>query len=190
MTRKILLFIAALATIFMFMSCSQDEQSDSVDTASAQIETAQTQTPQTQVVQTGIASEFVFAAKDLEGKVRQSTEWVGKQPVVLNFWGTWCPPCRKEIPDLIKAYEEFKPQGVEMVGLAVRDNVGSVTKFTAEKGMNWPMLMGDGALVARYRVSGVPTTIFIDSKGNEIGRFVGPQSYETFKQAFQAVLES
>ena len=69
-----------------------------------------------------------FEAYDLSGTLRRSDEWIGQQPVVVNIWGTWCPPCRREIPDLIKLYDEFGPKGVEIVGLAVErgspDNVG------------------------------------------------------------------
>lgn len=133
-------------------------------------------------------SEFIFNTYDIDGNLRSSSEWVGKQPVVLNFWGTWCPPCRKEIPDLVKIYSEYESLGVEILGLAVRDQPGTVAKFSLENGMNWVMLMADQSLGMRYRITGVPTTIFIDRDGKEVGRFVGPRDYETFKQAFDAIL--
>ncbi|MCK4573212.1 MAG: TlpA family protein disulfide reductase [candidate division Zixibacteria bacterium] len=179
MLRKILILIAALVTVSLFVSCGSDSQSKETDTPSKQPATEQA---------TGTGGEFDFAAYDLDGTLRQSTEWVGNKPVVLNFWGTWCPPCRKEIPDLIKVYEEYQPKGVEIIGLAVRDNAGKVAQFTRQQGMNWVMLMAEVDLVARYRVSGVPTTIFLDRQGNEIGRFIGPRDYETFRKAFDAIM--
>ena len=62
-----------------------------------------------------------FTAYNLNGAPQHTSEWIGKGPVVLNFWGTWCPPCRREIPDLVRVYNELHPQGIEILGLAVRD---------------------------------------------------------------------
>ena len=179
MTKRILSIMAVLTAMFLFVSCSGDTQSKEADTPTEQPTTEQASTS---------ASQFEFAAYDLDGNLRQSSEWVGKKPVVLNFWGTWCPPCRKEIPDLVKVYDEFQPKGVEIVGLAVRDNAGKVAKFSRENNMNWVMLMAEPEMAARYRISGVPTTIFLDRNGNELGRFIGPRGYDVFKQAFEAIL--
>lgn len=134
------------------------------------------------------SDQFVFEAYDTEGTLHQSTEYVGRQPVVINFWGTWCPPCRMEIPELVKLYDEYSPRGVEMVSLAVRNEPEDVVSFANEHGMNWKMWMGNNDLSIRYDIQGVPTTIFIDSKGNELFRFIGAQSYNTFKKAFEAIL--
>jgi len=131
---------------------------------------------------------FVFEAYDTEGTLHQSTEYVGRQPVVLNFWGTWCPPCRREIPELVKLHDEFSPRGVEIVSLAIRNEPEDVISYADEHGMNWTMWMGSNDLSIRYNIQGVPTTIFIDSKGNELFRFIGAQNYETFKKAFEAIL--
>lgn len=136
-----------------------------------------------------VSSEFLFSAYDIDGTLRSSGDWLGKQPIVLNFWGTWCPPCRKEIPDLVRLYDEFRGKGIEILGLAVRDNAANVAKFSYENGMNWVMLMGDNAMATRYRLTGVPTTIFVNKQGVEIARFIGPRDYETFKAAFQALLQ-
>lgn len=133
-------------------------------------------------------SEFIFTAYDVYGTPQSSAQWVGKQAVVLNFWGTWCPPCRKEIPDLVKVYNEFQGQGIEMLGLAVRDRPDNVITFSRDNGMNWPMLMGDNSLAMKFRITGVPTTIFVSKNGTELGRFVGPQDYDTFRQAFELAL--
>ena len=180
MLRKV---FASLLIIFVAMalaSCgSTQEEELSKQTPDTTAKSVETET---------VHSEFTFSAYDIDGNLRSSNEWVGKQPVVLNFWGTWCPPCRKEIPDLIRIYSEFEPQGIEIIGLAVRDQPGSVSKFSFENGMNWVMLMGDASLAMRYKITGVPTTIFIDRNGNEVVRFVGPRDYETFKKAFQAIL--
>ncbi|MCK4301285.1 MAG: TlpA family protein disulfide reductase [candidate division Zixibacteria bacterium] len=130
-----------------------------------------------------------FSAYDLSGRLRHSNEWIGKQPVVINLWGTWCSPCRREIPDLIRLYKEFRPQGVEMIGLAVKDQHRRVGQFVEQQGMEWVILMAERHHLYSLRAtSGVPTTIFLDRNGNEVARFVGGRPYDIFKQAFQAIL--
>jgi thiol-disulfide isomerase/thioredoxin len=181
MLRKIALFFVFTSALAVFViSCGSENQAKQANDDTDQASTAASDNQ----------SEFIFTAYDVDGVPRTSADWVGKQPVVLNFWGTWCPPCRKEVPDLVKVYDEYRGRGIEMLGLAVRDNPDNVVKFTRENKMNWIMLMADNSLAVKYRITGVPTTIFIDRNGNELGRFVGPQSYETFKQAFELALKS
>lgn len=131
-----------------------------------------------------------FVAYDTSGKLRNSEDWIGKQPTVLNFWGTWCPPCRREVPDLVRLYAEYRGKGVEIIGLAVKDEPADVSDFASRQGMDWVMLMADQDLLYQWQATqGVPTTIFLDRTGKEIGRFVGAQSYEDFKPAFDAILQ-
>lgn len=179
--KNTLIAIFIIVPALLLFSCGGDNQTQqNVDAAAA---TTAEPNPT-------LDSEFIFTAYDVYGTPHSSTEWVGKQPVVLNFWGTWCPPCRKEIPDLVKVYDEMKGRGIEMIGLAVRDLPDNVIQFSMENGMTWVMLMADNSLAIRYRITGVPTTIFISRDGKELGRFVGPQSYETFKKAFELTLSS
>ena len=130
-----------------------------------------------------------FSAKDIDGKLHHSSEWLGKQPVVINVWGTWCGPCRREIPDLAKLYEEYKPKGVELISLAVKDTPERVRQYAGRNNMNWVLLMSEDQILIDYRATrGVPTTIFIDRDGNEIVRFIGMKDYETLKRGFEAIL--
>jgi thiol-disulfide isomerase/thioredoxin len=130
-----------------------------------------------------------FAAYDIKGNLHNSDEWIGKQPTVVNLWGTWCPPCRREIPDLVKLNQEYSEKGVALLGLAVRDTPKKVEKFAAANKMDWLMMMGDRQHLASLgSITGVPTTIFFNREGKEVQRFVGPRSYEVFKRAFEAIL--
>ncbi len=127
---------------------------------------------------------------DISGKLRNLNEWVGKKPVVLNFWGTWCPPCRREIPDLVRLYEEYSPKGVEMLGLAVNDKPEKVRSFSEQNGMKWVMLMATRDAITKYVTQpSIPQTIFLDKNGNVVARFTGAQTYNTFKKAFEALLQ-
>ena len=91
----------------------------------------------------------------LEGKV-----------VVLNFWASWCGPCRQEMPDFQKAWEEHQDQGVVFVGIAVDDTEAEARRFAQQVGVTYPLAMDTTGDVARsYRLRAVPSTYFIDREG-------------------------
>lgn len=139
---------------------------------------------------TVLDSTFIFSTTDLKGETQNSSQWVGKQPVVINFWGTWCPPCRLEIPELVKLYPEYKEKGIEIIGIAVprREQLADIEKFTNQQNMTWPMLIVTNELAIKFKVQSIPTTIFIDKNGKEIDRFVGFREHELLKKAFDSIL--
>ena len=152
-----------------------------------------------QFISTNVATENVtidpsavrFAAYDVDGNLRESSEWLGKQPMVLNFWGTWCAPCRREIPELVRLYDEYNGRGVAMVSFALMDTPARVKSYATRNNMKWVMLLGDQKIAIDYgNVFSVPTTIFLDRNGRELKRFVGPKSYEVFKKEFDRILEA
>jgi thiol-disulfide isomerase/thioredoxin len=130
-----------------------------------------------------------FAVPDLNGAIVTFESFKGKGPLVLNFWGTWCPPCRRELPDLKRIYAEYKPKGLEIVGLAVKDTPDKVRKFSVENQLNWVMLMATiDAQLSFNVVQGIPTTIFIDRTGKEVSRFIGAREYEDFKAEIEKII--
>ncbi len=133
-----------------------------------------------------------LVAQDLQGDTHNLNKWLGKQPTVVNFWGTWCPPCRIEIPHMVEVYNEYKDEGIEMLSLAVeRGSTDRVAPFAQEHNMNWVMLVGNQQLMEHFNATrGIPTTIFFDAEGNEVERFVGARGYEDFKKAFEKALQS
>lgn len=193
---RIILGPAALALV---LSACSGEKTDVAKTDNAPSDQMQAQTPsdqmqaQTPSDQAGSSSldpsAITFTAMDIDGAQRQATQWVGKQPLVINFWGTWCPPCRKEIPDLVRFYDEYKSKGLEIVSLAVNDNPDAVRAYASNAGMHWVMLMGEDDIYQKYGgIRGVPTTIFIDRNGKEVKRMVGAASYEDFKAAADKII--
>ncbi|MCS7351945.1 TlpA family protein disulfide reductase [Thermoflexus sp.] len=95
--------------------------------------------------------------KDLQGKV-----------VLLNFWATWCAPCREEMPLLSQIYREYHSQGLEILGvnLTSQDDFAEVRNFVEEFDLPFPILLDHNAQVERaYRIFGVPTTVFITREG-------------------------
>jgi thiol-disulfide isomerase/thioredoxin len=109
-----------------------------------------------------------FSAVDLNDKNRNIKEWDGKV-ILLNFWATWCPPCKKEIPDFIDLQNQYGAQGLQIIGIAI-DDKEPAKDFAETIGMNYPVLVtgGDGVKLAqRYgNVAGVlPYTIIINRAG-------------------------
>ncbi|SYZ74319.1 putative Thiol-disulfide oxidoreductase ResA [Candidatus Zixiibacteriota bacterium] len=171
--------LVALLGIFvaLLLSCSKTENKTVPDN--------------TGTVSTQAASETsspTFATPDLDGNIHTLSEYKGKSPLVLNFWGTWCPPCRAELPDLKKIYADYGPKGVIFVGLATRDTPESVRKFAADNGMDWTMLLANQDALISFQISGVPTTIFYDRNGVERGRLIGMSSYDQFKAQMDKIL--
>lgn len=135
-----------------------------------------------------IKPSVVFQAADLEGVLHNSGEWLGKGPVVINFWGTWCPPCRRELPHLMRLYAEYHPKGVEIVGLALRDTPDKVRNFLKQQNLDWVMLMGNPQIAMLFGLRSVPMTVFFDRNGKKVMEFRGLRSYEALKTGFEAIL--
>lgn len=90
------------------------------------------------------------------------------QIVVLNFWGTWCPPCRREIPDFVSMQADLGDRGVQFVGVALERSAGpkEVQSFADEMGINYPIGLGDGSIAQKYGgVRGLPMTFVIGPEG-------------------------
>lgn len=113
---------------------------------------------------------------DLVGGTRSVAEWRGKV-VVLNFWATWCAPCREEIPMLIAARERYAGSGVEILGIAI-DTAAKVAEYVAQMKIPYPILLAsaDGLELMRTlgnQASGLPFTVLVDRAGQPVGRKLG-----------------
>jgi len=105
-----------------------------------------------------------FTLTNLEGKSISLADFRGKV-VVLDFWATWCPPCKREIPDFIDLQKEYGSRGVQIVGIAL-DEPEKVRAFAQQNGMNYPVLLGSDEVTMRYGgIEGIPTTFIIDKSG-------------------------
>jgi thiol-disulfide isomerase/thioredoxin len=107
-------------------------------------------------------------------------KYAGK-PLVVNFFGSWCGPCNSEAPDL-STFSKANPE-VQFVGIAVNDTKSDVTSFMTKYGLTYPVVMDDNSLSSQYGITGVPTTIFFDGSGREVGRIVGAASLDQFGQS-------
>ncbi len=120
----------------------------------------------------GAAPAWTLA--DLEGREVKSADFAGKV-VVVDFWATWCPPCREEIPGYIALQEKYREQGLVIVGVSLDQGGPRVVKDFAEKmKINYPLVMGDEAVVDAFGgVEGIPTTFVIGRDGQIVHKKVG-----------------
>lgn len=119
-----------------------------------------------------------FLRETLDGRELALSELLGK-PVVLNFWASWCVPCRAEAPTLAQAARRFRGR-VHFVGVNVLDEIEEARRFAEQFGLPFPSVVDDdGSLLRAYRVVGLPTTVFVTPSGiiREVhaGPFVGPE---------------
>jgi len=131
------------------------------------------------------ASEFVL--NDINGrKVRLST--FKNKVIVLNFWATWCPPCRMEIPHLIQLQKEYSSKGVQVIGISVdKAGVEKVRNFAEKKKINYPVLMSNDKVIIDYNGTGnlsIPRTIIIDRDKNIREKLIGLRD----KKALEAII--
>ena len=111
----------------------------------------------------------LFKLKDLEGKTRDIKEWDGRV-LLINFWATWCPPCRREIPAFIELQEKYKDKGFTIIGIAL-DEKQAVIDYSDPMGVNYPLLMAEQegiTLTKAYgnRLGSLPFSVIVDRKGN------------------------
>ena len=118
-----------------------------------------------------------FNLKDLTGRQRSLGAYKGKV-VFLNFWATWCGPCRAEIPSMERLYTELKDQGFAIVAVNSQEPLEEVSAFVEETGMSFPVLLDTtGKVGAAYGVRAIPTTYIIDPQGAIRGRMVGTRNW-------------
>lgn len=122
-----------------------------------------------------------FELTTLDGEKISSDDLKGKK-VLLNFWATWCPPCKEEMPDMQKLYEEYKDEDVVVVGVNVTStekNREDVEKFVKEYQLAFPILMDEiGEVTHQFEILSFPTTYFIDSDGVIRSKVIGALSKE------------
>lgn len=127
-----------------------------------------------------------FLLQDLQGNSLSLSSYKGKV-LILNFWATWCPPCRREIPDFIEAYKDLKDKGLEILGVSVDDlSAEALRDWTQKAGMNYPVAMATAKIIADYQPGEfIPATIVIDRRGRIRYRQSSLMDKETLLRLFE-----
>lgn len=126
---------------------------------------------------------------DLDGEGEVSAPTPGARATVVNFWASWCAPCREEAPDLEATFQRYQRDGVRFLGVNERDNLAAARTFAQEVGFSFPSGFDPaGRLAFDYQLLGMPTTVVIDSQGQVRYRFTGIVSASALRDALASVL--
>lgn len=132
---------------------------------------------------------YNFILKDLQGRNVSLSEYYDKV-IILNFWDTWCPPCKAEIPDFIDLYSNYNRDGVEIIGIAMgREGKPAVEKFVKKYNINYPILLADNDVISGYGgISAIPTTFVISKDRKIYKKYVGFNEKSVFKKDIETLL--
>ncbi|MSP78654.1 MAG: TlpA family protein disulfide reductase [Dehalococcoidia bacterium] len=123
-------------------------------------------------------SGTTISLEDLHGKV-----------VMIDFWSSWCPPCRDEAPTLERVYKQYQDKNVAFLGVAIWDTNGDVQKFIERNKLTYPIGMDNqGKIAIDYGVRGIPEKYFIDRQGTLVRKFIGPVDDEQLSKVLDELL--
>ena len=130
-----------------------------------------------------------FTLSDIYGAKKSLSDFKGKV-IILDFWATWCPPCKAEIPHFIELYKEYRNQGLEIIGVALDWNAQRVVApFVQERGINYTVLLGKKDVTDLYGgIMSIPTTFIIDRNGGIRKRYIGYKDKEIFEKEIKKLL--
>jgi thiol-disulfide isomerase/thioredoxin len=132
-----------------------------------------------------------FTLKDLSGNNVSLSDYRGKV-VFLDFWATWCPPCRMSIPEVEQMYEEYKDNdNVVMLGINMAEDKNTIEKFMEKNKISYNILLGDGKTAGQFAIRGIPAFFVIDQNGNIHNKFVGftPGLKASWKKSIDELLK-
>ncbi|MDO8692057.1 MAG: TlpA disulfide reductase family protein [Dehalococcoidia bacterium] len=130
-----------------------------------------------------------FSLPNLDGKATALSSFKGKV-VMLNFFATWCPPCRAEMPDLVATYKDSKDKGFEIVAVDLQEDKAAVSGYAKSLGIDFTVLLDSNATVfGQYHVNGLPTSVFIDRSGTVQEIVIGGLNKKLITQRLDKLLQ-
>jgi peroxiredoxin len=175
--KKMTILLLVLISFTFYYACNKDSDA----------KTAQTEAPEKTDMAKRVARSDRpkiaapdFALRDEDGNTIRLSDYKGKA-VLLNFWATWCGPCKREIPGFVKLYNEYKDKGFEIIGISL-DQAGweAIKPFADKYDITYPIVLFDRKVIIDYGgISSIPTTFLINEKGEVIERIIGlrPDAY-------------
>ncbi len=119
-----------------------------------------------------------FDLPDMDGKRHRLSDYRGR-PVIVNFWATWCPPCREELPSMNRAWAQVQKDGIMMLAINVGESEDVIFPFMADYPIDFPVLLDqDGVTIRRWPVRGLPTTFVIDPDGRIVYQAIGGRAWD------------
>jgi thiol-disulfide isomerase/thioredoxin len=131
-----------------------------------------------------------FSFKDITGKKVSLSDFKGKV-ILLDFWATWCVPCKQEIPGFIELQKKYGGRGLQIVGISVDDPLNLANEYATQMKMNYPILLAEGKediLKAYDPIPSIPVSIIIDRGGRIVSRHLGIASMDVFEQEIVPLL--
>ena len=175
------LFLLSLMGVVFWSGCKGEEKTVDVG------DTPAGETP------TNLRGNFqkapAFSLHDVDGKQVSLNAFEGKV-TLLNFWATWCVPCRREMPELVELYNEYKAAGFEIIGVSVDDEKTrlDIVPFMKEVGINFTVLLTDGVVQTDYQLFGLPSTFVLDRAHRIRFSHVGAQPKTLFEAEVKTLL--
>jgi peroxiredoxin len=195
--RTFIITLASIFVLFGLLGCIilsiafwqlAIERTTAADTAQATPQRSTEQPAPREAAVGEIAPDFTLI--DIRDDEQISLSQFDGRPVMLNFWATWCPPCRKEMPLLQDAYEEHQGDGLIILTIAVSDKAKNVLDFSDQHDLTFPLLIDTKDRVAvQYKVLGIPTSYFIDSDGVIASVQVGDLTAPALDRHLEEILE-
>ncbi len=185
-------FVVVLLLVgsFSIFGCSKNASESKNDQNNLDISQSQTSTENTNSSNVSVSNNQApnFILEDTNGKKVSLANYKGKV-VIVDFWATWCPPCRRGIPDLIEIQKQFKNK-VAVIGISVdTDTKGDVPSFVKKMGINYTVLYANADVVQAYGgIESIPTSFIIDKKGNIVTQHIGLTPKETLIDEIKNIL--
>ncbi len=184
--RQFRLLILCAGLLLALHACSSDDTSSSLDDTA---ETSQ-QAPSSTSYETDPVPAPDVSMETMDGQVLNLAEQKGKV-VLVNFWATWCGPCRREIPDLIELYDDLKGKGLVIVGIAVdQEGAEVVDPFVEEEQINYPIVVDPKQSLEKHfeAMYGLPTTYVVNPEGKIVRRVLGVFPVEDMRPELKDML--
>lgn len=120
-----------------------------------------------------------FTLQDMDGESHSLSDYRGKI-VIINFWATWCPPCRAELPSMNRAWKKVKDDNIEMLAINVGEDEDTIFTFLGDNPIDFPVLLDEtGDMIKTWPVRGLPTTFVLDSEGRLVYQAIGGREWDS-----------